>query len=139
MKNSIKNGISLLVGALLGAAAMWLIWPEPVDENVQNEIADWSSWSDPTIEEKMAAASLVEVEGFVKSEMNQELPADYVISARIANARSSGDAVKQVNREYAVFATAKGDEFLRAVQQDPLGYREYLWAHKAIRKRFNID
>ncbi len=139
MSISAKNIVSLLVGALLGTVVMWLVWPETADADVQNETANWSRWSDRAIEEKIKDASLEEVKGFVQSEMDMELPADYVIPAHIANARSSGDAVKQVNRDYVVFSSAKGDDFLSAVQQDPLRYRKFLWAHKAVRKRFKKD
>ena len=139
MNSLTKNILSLLVGALIGLAIMWGVWPRSTDESVPNETTDWSRWSDHAIEEKIKDASLEEVEGFVKSEMETELPADYVISARIANAGSSGAAVKQINREYAVFSTVKGNDFLRAVQQNPLKYREYLRAHKAVQKRFNKD
>ena len=139
MNSLTKNIISLLVGALIGLAVMWVVWPESTDNHVPNETPDWSRWSDRAIEEKIKDASLAEVEGFVKSEMDSELPADYVISARVANAGSSGAAVKQINREFAVFSTVKDDDFLRAVQHNPLKYREYLRAHKAVRKRFNKD
>lgn len=139
MSNSANGILSFLIGAVLASLLLWLILPESSDVEVQNEAADWSRWSDRLLEERLRDSSLDNVRAFVNWEMDQELPAKYVIPAHIANARSSGEAVVKVNREYAVFSSEKGDNFLRAVQADPVRYREYLRAHKAIRKRFKKE
>lgn len=138
MNSNANKILSFIVGALLTAAVFWLVWPTH-EVVVPNEATDWSRLSDRAIEENLKDASLEEVKRFVKAEMDMELPANFVIPAYIANARNSGDAVRQVNREYPVFSGEKGDDFLRAVQKDPIRYREYLYAHKAIRKRFKTN
>lgn len=131
--------MSFLAGVFIAAAVYWSIWPDQPEFGVQNETHNWSRLSDEALVQKLKESSLDEVKSFVKAEMDHELPANYVIPAHIANARNSGQAVSQVNREYTVFPNVKGDDFLRAVQEDPIRYREYLNAHKAIRKRFNTE
>ncbi|TVR41349.1 MAG: hypothetical protein EA392_01885 [Cryomorphaceae bacterium] len=122
--------ISFAGGVVLGLLALWLIMP-PQPEEVY-----YLEFTDNAIALRLKNASDAEVQAYMDQVAAADLPSNYVLPAYISGSPNLTAAVNNVNDRYARFSRVKGSEHLQAVREDPIGYRSYIQAHKAMEKYF---
>lgn len=123
--------ISFAGGVVLGLIALWLIMPTPPEDVYYLE------FTDNAISLRLQNASDTEVKSYMNQVAEADLPSNYVLPAYISGSPNLTAAVNNVNERYARFSRVKGDDHLQAVREDPIGYRSYIQAHKAMEKYFN--
>lgn len=118
------------LGGVLAAAVLWAVIP------VSPKPVFWGNLSDPEISAQMRDTDTHGVSSYQAWLIDQPLHASYVIPAYIANAPNQDAAMKAVNQKYPEFSGSEGTELLQEIQQQPIKYRDFVEAQKAVYKFF---
>lgn len=122
--------VAFAIGGIIAAAVLWAIiptTPEPIY---------WGSLSDPEISEQIQSMELDEVTDYQLWLIDQPLSEKFIVPAYIANAPNQDAAMKLVNKEFPEFSESQGAALLQEIQQQPIRYRNFVRAQKAVYKFF---
>lgn len=121
---------AFIIGGFITAAVLWVIIPtapEPIF---------WGNLSDPEISEQLQSLEHDGVVDYQQWLIDRPLSTKYIVPAYIANAPNQDAAMKLVNQEYPEFSGSEGAGLLQEIQQQPIKYREFVDAQKAVYKFF---
>jgi hypothetical protein len=127
-----KNALGFLIGALLTAGVLWLIWPDsPADKN-----NTWTELSGDKLERAVQSASQDELQDFISHTMHEALPATYVYQPHVVNAQNVDQANAAVKRNYPEFSVKTREEYYEAIRINPTLFRKYAHELTSVRLFF---
>jgi hypothetical protein len=127
-----KNALGFLIGALLTAGVLWLIWPDsPSDKN-----NTWTELSGDKLKRAVQSASQEELQEFISHTLHEALPANYVYQPHVVNAQSVERANAAVKRNYPEFSVKTREEYYDTIRNNPELFRKYAHELTSVRLFF---